>query len=402
MPTDYRHCWNCGAEEPAAAEVCSQCGEPFVSGTSAGAPVPRVLAPPPPPLPTSTPPPPANVVDPEAPAAVLAWDYAFPLLTNRFVLLDFAKLLFFTYLIIVVLMGSIFLIRGQAEDLPPVLLMFAYCLAGLAVLFALIMLVFFLNRCPTHFEVGPEGVLAQMTSGRAKTANRVAVIAGLLAGSASTAGAGLLARSQEEISIAWADVYRVTEYPRQGVITLSNSWRTVIRLYCTPADYDAVATAVREYAARGAKRRQAAQATAAPSPVPRLLWLTLPTVLAGLLVFANPIECEPAGLLAAPLVGGLLVLWMACASRLLAVLTLGAEAGLAYVVIRQGSVLRSWMTPQDLGGQPVPEFLKYTKFKLLDGGEQLRMALAILGLLWIAYLCIQSLRGRLHPDEQVS
>lgn len=331
----------------------------------------------------------------EPPGQTASWDFAFPLLTNPFVLLDFAKLIFFTYLLIFLLMGTTFLVMGHVEDLPPILLLFAYCMAGFAVLCVLIMLIVFGNRCQTHFEVGPECAFAAMTSAPGLTANRLAVTLGRIAGSAGTTGAGLLAQSQERIWMPWEHVYHVGEHPRHGVIVLSNSWRTVVRLYCTPQDYPHVIELVRRYAAEGAVRREALRAQAGPSPIPRMVLLSVSSLLAGLMVLALPIEAPPQ-LVFAPLAGALLTIWAVPLTRLLAVMTMGAQVGLIAAVVREGTQVRAWVTEQDLGGHPVPEFLKYTEFGLLDGGERLRLALATAGLLWIAWLAVQSLRGRLH------
>lgn len=229
MGAAHRHCWNCGAEEPAEAELCEHCSKPLTGPPSHVTPLP-----PPPGVPQPAPSPP-----------VISWDYTFPLLNNRSVLLEFAKLLFFSYLAIVLLMGSLFLAQGELDELPPLLLLFAYCLAGFAVLFLLIWLVFFPARRPRHFTVGPDRVCVTMTGGRAGLGARIAVTA------------GRFTQSPTQIEVAWEDVRRVREYPRRGRITLSNGWRTVLRLHCLPANYAAVATAVRQYAAAGAQRRRA-------------------------------------------------------------------------------------------------------------------------------------------------
>jgi hypothetical protein len=101
--------------------------------------------------------------------------------------------------------------------------------AGLLVLI-LVMLVFFGNRFPMGFSLGPQGAMVVSLSRRGRWGNRLAVILGALAGKPGVAGAGLLGMAQETVGVAWDDVRRVNIHAPARVISLMDSWHVVMDL----------------------------------------------------------------------------------------------------------------------------------------------------------------------------
>jgi Zn-dependent protease with chaperone function len=102
------------------------------------------------------------------------------------------------------------------------------------------MLVFFGNRYRTGFTIDRNGVGWSSMMSRTKWANRAAIVAGILAAKPGVAGAGLLAQSQEEGIVEWEEIRKLKLYPSLCAISVMNSWRVVIRLYCTPENYLAI------------------------------------------------------------------------------------------------------------------------------------------------------------------
>ncbi|MCW5852642.1 MAG: hypothetical protein KIT87_21400 [Anaerolineae bacterium] len=176
----------------------------------------------------------------------LEWDYAIPVATNRFILRDMVVVFGLSMVIlqaILALMGLI--LDGEALWLP---LSFWALIAGiLVVLFGLASLVL-LNRVQAHFSLDTERAEVRMGR-RERRLNRLATGLGFLAGKPGLAGAGLLAEAQETQAIEWKDVYTVKVHPKQRVISLHNSWRTVMRLYCSPEVFDEAVAWVRRYTA---------------------------------------------------------------------------------------------------------------------------------------------------------
>lgn len=183
---------------------------------------------------------------PDKPAAGrLRWETAFSLATNRFTIYDSLKVIGITWAIMLALFGSIFAINDSLDSVWPFFTVLAIIMLGFLLMFMAIMLVFFGNRYPARFTLNDTGALIESRSRRARLANRAAIVAGALGGRPGVAGAGMIAASQEAVSIAWKDVRRVNEHPDQRVISLKNGWRVVLRLYCTPENYAAARDFVR-------------------------------------------------------------------------------------------------------------------------------------------------------------
>jgi hypothetical protein len=113
----------------------------------------------------------------------------------------------------------------------------ALILFGFLFLFVMIALLFFGNGYRVRYLIAAQGIGWESLSRRGKAASRLAIVAGALAGNASVAGAGLLAAASESGLLGWKDVRTIKAYPAIGVISIMNSWRVVIRLYCTPQYY---------------------------------------------------------------------------------------------------------------------------------------------------------------------
>ncbi len=171
------------------------------------------------------------------PSGAIEWTYRVPLMTSRFMLSDLARVIVLSVGIMyaaVALMG--FFVEGEFVLLPPqIFLIVGGIMAGLFIIASPLLG----NRFTVTFSVGPDGV--RYASGAAERRwNRAAVIVGLLAGRPGTAGAGLIASSQEAGGWEWAELHRAIEHPGPRVIVLRSSWRMVPRLHCTPENYDTV------------------------------------------------------------------------------------------------------------------------------------------------------------------
>lgn len=210
-------CPECGAVSPAEAQFCGQCGAGYPD-----------------------------------PAPEHQWMISVPMLNNRFMLYDLVKLLFWTGLVIAILMFVMLAAFGDSHDFLETYLqimrMFGYVLAGFAVMFLAIMLLFFGNRYRTGFTIDRNGVGWSSLMSRTKWANRAAVVAGVLAAKPCVAGAGLLAETQEQGEVEWDEIRKLKFYPALSAISVMNSWRVVIRLYCTPENYPAIADTLRRRA----------------------------------------------------------------------------------------------------------------------------------------------------------
>lgn len=193
-------------------------------------------------------------MSPDTEKVIATWETAFPLVTNRFFLYDMIKAMVWTVVIMVLLLIITFTIAGSLDHLWGIWPILGIVMAVLFVLLFLIALVVFGNRYPTRFTLTERGVYWSGRSRAGRRASRLAVLAGVLGGKPGVAGAGLLAASSDSGGLPWKSVRRFKEYPSERVISIMNSWRVVIRLYCTPDNYRAVAESVRRLAANAVQK----------------------------------------------------------------------------------------------------------------------------------------------------
>ncbi len=290
------------------------------------------------------------------PQDTIEWTYRVPLLTSRFMLYDFVKVIVISVLIMYALVAVMgWFVDGEFVWMPPqVFLIAGGAMVGLFVIACLLLG----NRFTMQFSVGPDGV-GYASGPREKKWNRAAVIVGVLAGSATAAGAGLIASSQEEGGFPWAELHGANEYPGPRVITLRNSWRAVLRLHCTPGNYEQVRAVVAAGLAKGAAERAAEAADTPPGASrPWHSWLAavLVPVVATILVTAWPwlVDYEDGTrfvvlsglfLIAAGLLGG-------CLRRVLAAISLLPTGYIVYLTAAEmlttsdgwfpGEVVRGW------------------------------------------------------------
>ena len=174
----------------------------------------------------------------------IEWIYDIPLLTSSFMVWDFVRVILLSVvaMYVIVAVGGL-IVEQELIILPPmVFVLTAGIMAGLFVLTSLLLG----NRQGARFTVDVRGVEYRAEE-RERSMNKLVVIVGLLARNPTTAGAGTLAMTREHMLVPWESIHRVVVYPRARVISLRNSWRTVLRLHCTPELFDDVVNAVEHY-----------------------------------------------------------------------------------------------------------------------------------------------------------
>lgn len=206
----------------------------------------------------------------------MKWKTRIPLATNPVVLIDLVKAIFIVFLIMSLLFTIIFLTTGETEALLPLIGMFAIICGGLMILSWLIMLIVFGNRFSAEYILDQHGAAFITTDKRAKIANRIAMGAGLLGGSMSTLGAGMIAASNENIAVEWSWIQGYTINKSLKTIGLRNSWRNVLVLYC-PDNFADVCEFVKTHVTITETRKK--------SPLWAMLGWTALVILASILMF---------------------------------------------------------------------------------------------------------------------
>ena len=322
--------------------------------------------------PSSTRPP-----SPAAPAPP-AWEVDVPLFSRR-MLGQWTLAMLLSGMVFIVIMGAIMLGTGEIDTLPSLAGLGGLVTGGLWLLGLLIMAVLFRGRMRVRYTVDRQGVTYEMIDTRARKANRAAIVVGLLARDARTLGAGLLARSQERMSVRWSGAFRARHDPPRHHITLCNAWRPLLWIQCTPDNYPAVAAAVDHYI----EKRGTARRVPSRSALPAYLWRSLAVVLCCLPLFALDKEFDT-GLLLPILIlcFGLATVWM------VNVLGWGVLAGLlllaGVLAVELGAVRQSTLFKGE----------SYRLVELIDGSEAGLLALAFAGALGLGWLAWGAVRGR--------
>ena len=188
----------------------------------------------------------------------ITWDYAVPLIFNRFMLWDLGKVLFISLGVMAVLVPIVGLIaEGELSFLP----WYVFVIGGgtVAVLFFIAMLLMG-NRHYATFEVSPDGVVYAATP-RERRKNRIVLLLSFLADDSPTAaGAATLAASREMEAFAWDDIRKVKIHRGPRVVTLMDSWHVICRLYCPPELFERVADLCESY-----HRAEATEGTEPPT-----------------------------------------------------------------------------------------------------------------------------------------
>jgi len=184
---------------------------------------------------------------------VISWEQYIPL-TDRFMLYDLLKV----FVASVAIMQALLLVMSSFIGEDPVVLpvqIYLILFAIFSSLYLFVALAIFRNKFWASFALASEGALYQMGL-RERKINRLVLGLSLLFRRPGPTGASLLAISQESGMVEWKDIYRVKIHPRERVVALSNSWRTVLRLYCLAENFDQVADRAQKCALKGALWRK--------------------------------------------------------------------------------------------------------------------------------------------------
>jgi hypothetical protein len=175
----------------------------------------------------------------------ISWDVDIPLATNPVILMDLLKALGGGLLLVFIILAVASLSEGNLEAILNAFKISVILLVVFIVLAWVIMWIFFGNKFHARFTVTRKGTSYETFDKRAKTASRLAIIAGTLLGKPVVAGSGLLAMSQESMFLKWKGVFKTTFDDKRKTIALRNTWRKIIVIYCTKDNYDKVSEFVK-------------------------------------------------------------------------------------------------------------------------------------------------------------
>jgi hypothetical protein len=182
----------------------------------------------------------------------LTWEHDLPLATNPFLWWDFFRVVGASLLIMELLVFLMSLIVGDPLWLPLwVLGLVAGIFAGL---FLIATLLLYGNRYHARFVVDARGVQME-DAGQGRWFKWRMILLGVLARQPGAVLGSTSGPSGYAERVSWREVRRVTVHRRLRVVTLSNSWRSMLRLYCPLELFDDVAERAQSSVAQSEQRR---------------------------------------------------------------------------------------------------------------------------------------------------
>lgn len=183
------------------------------------------------------------------------WVYEMPILKNPTIFLLVWKIFFFILLGIFAV-ASVFDAVEWPNEIGERLLnnlkIFGYFILGMTILVGISMLLYAAimgGKYVVLFEMDEAGVNHKQLPRQAKKAQvlgAITALAGLLSGSFSTVGAGVLSSARTEMYSEFSKVRKVKAYPRRHLIKV-NQLLFKNQVYADPADYDFVLSFIQSH-----------------------------------------------------------------------------------------------------------------------------------------------------------
>lgn len=384
-------CPQCGTLIPSGSSGCSRCSSP---ATREEPPQASITA-------AASPHAPEDGTQKAEGPEEIFWEINVPLLTDQFIMYDLLKVWGISSLILFLIMTAIFIYERNWRNFFNVLPVLGLVSLGILALFILVMLVYFGNRFPMGFGLGPQGALATSLSRRGRWGNRLAVILGALAGKPGLAGSGLLAMARESVGVSWDEVRRIKVHSKARVISLMDSWHVAVRLYCTPKNYDIVLQSVQKWAATGLRKAAEARPERGLSPGLRLGLKSLSAAVAAFLITALPLEVPPL-LIWLLLAAGLWCIWFLVFRRFFAIVALALAGVILLGFVSQSLEVHQRTNPEEFRKfaesrgvkiDKVPDWIigKYRRYERFYTHEWVQIGIGTLGLsffVWVSFAAL--------------
>jgi hypothetical protein len=312
----------------------------------------------------------------------ITWDTDIPLVTNGYMLRTMLKVTLGSGVLVGALVSLMLGVQGDWSLIPSILAMFFAAGMGFFAISVLIMWLVFGNHFRVRFTVGATGVRYESLDRASKVGNRAALVVGLLAGRPGAAGSGLLAMTQENQALAWSGAFRAEFDPGAHRIAFCNRWRTLMMMYCTAENYEQVRSIVTSQMAT----HSTAERAAGKSPLGSYLLHTTLAVLACLPLYALGDVYD---------YGLFLPLLLMC----FAIATVWFVRHLAWVVLIAVALIVVAMLENAMSMR-VSSFslgYSYRRFEVLSGDHWALTVLAIVGMSYLLWLAISTLRAGRQP-----
>ena len=310
----------------------------------------------------------------------LTWDIEISVLTNSRLWSDLIKAALVITVLLAILIGIPLGIEREWYALGRIipaafagtLLLFIVGTVGLTLITG--------NRFRLHYKVSESGVICTVTDSRARAISRGTFLTGVLAGNLAATGVGLNTMLSEERTAFWSRIERAVLNSRRHTIDLRGSWRSLLVVHCPPEIYPQASAFIQ---GQLEKYRRSGKHKEGPKLGALVLW-SLANLLACLPLFVLPFPFE---------IDLFIPILLLCFS----VATVWFFSPLAYATLLgiAGAIVQIILLglERHTGAIGTMTF-DYSGFETLHGDELPSLIIAMLGLLFLGWFAIRTLRGK--------
>lgn len=308
----------------------------------------------------------------------LSWEMAVPLLTHPLMMGGFVKVFGLTAILLGSFLSFLMLMTGGADAISAIWMLVGTLSGGLFIVGLIVSVIIFGNRIDIRFSLDDDGVECELIDRRARAASAAAIFFGTLLGRPGAVGTGLIGATDTLRRATWEEIESARFHGLCHAISLRNPSRTVMILFCTPGDYEAVVARVQAKIAR-----QPAPASARSAPLTRLLLHSVLIVAASIPLFTlpYPLKADPFAV-TFTLAFALASLWMIPA------LSYPALGGLAWI----------WLQTAHQLLEPQNSYIMGESFKAIrwvSGDDWAHLGIAAAGSVYLIWLSVGLLRGKI-------
>lgn len=181
------------------------------------------------------------------------WEIKINPATNLRILQQFIKASILTGIVMALLLGFIFLASGETDMLWfPVLSGILSC-CFLFIASWTVLLIIYRNKLTYLYTITNTGIAIETRSNPSKILSRLAIIIGILKGSPTAIGAGLLSTSREKTILRWKEVNRIHLSNLTRSIKLSSGLRDLEIIFCTKNNFSEISEFVTQRVRQNSK-----------------------------------------------------------------------------------------------------------------------------------------------------
>lgn len=319
----------------------------------------------------------------------MQWDANF---TPRYIFYSSMRVLFLSVLIMLLIVEVIFQIDG--DSFIGILvksigrgdsgLLFAAGFIGLwlFISFAVCWLLFS-KGYEASFRVDNKGIAFATRPERRqinKTINRALFWVSLFSGKPGGMGTALLAESSQSGGFEWTDIHNFTACPDQYAVDIKNKWRTLLRVQCTPENYNAVLALITAYH----NKYNNSIITTGNNSLSMLqllakLMIYLATIIAAFLACQSPLLDNKIGIVGLTVI---LVIYRLAAGRIRSLF--GYMFIIVLIGVSVGMIINAF---EPLGDT----FVRYYRYERLQSGTHMaEFAVSLLGICLLAFMAWRS------------